>query len=272
MKTDKVKRKKLGTKGLVIAAICCVLTVLVTGASTLWYYFIPQHIDTETLTVPKLVGTNIDNLKTPRGFKIERIYEYSDDIGAGVVLSQRPMAQSRRKIQSGESVTLTVTVSLGKKTDKLPDVRGMQYFSAAIKLRELGAEVLSVPIYDSDKSAGEVLFTDPPANSLIEQGEQVVIYVAKKRFAASVKVPDLTGMDIDEACPKILYIGLKIGNIEYVDDMDNCEKILSQSILPDMYVRHGTYIDIVVGKGLLEDEKNIETQEPESKAPWWRFW
>ncbi len=280
MRTDNNKNKKdFGIKRLIIVSICCVLVTVAAGLCVLWYYFAPKRTDAVTLTVPDYLGAEVDQVKAPRGFLIEKVYEYSDDADSGIVMAQKPLANSRRKSADGERIVITLTVSLGRKTNLVPDIGGMPYIPAALKLREIGADVVSIAVYDTGEEHGSVLYSDPPTGSEITDGERVVIYVAKKRTAASVKVPELVGMDVDEACLYLMLQGLTLGEVECFDhDPTRTDKVTRQSIMQGVYVKYGTKIDLAVGSDELDGTDNTEESDEETtrqappSSPWWQFW
>ncbi|MBE6583793.1 MAG: PASTA domain-containing protein [Ruminococcaceae bacterium] len=280
MKKTKGNCKKNGIKGLIIAAVCCLLVAFSAGVFVLWSFFGPKPQDTVTLTVPNVVGKAADQIKAPRGFSLQIQYEYSDNVDRGLVICQKPLPGSKRKTLINEGVELTVTVSLGKKTSKIPDVLGMPYVSAAIKLRQMGADVVMIPIFDGAGDIGTVISCVPPANTKIEQGQRVVIYVAKARVQASVCVPDFVGMQKEQACFELLSRGLSLGQVIYDAESDApAGTVIGQSPASDMYVRGGTHIDITVSGEAPGDDESTETESGQQskddespKSPWWHFW
>lgn len=280
MKKHKTKtsKEKLGLKGLALLAAASVVTVAITAFAVLWSFFAPRRTDSVTLTVPDFVGMPEGDIQVSRSFALDRKYEYSDNVEAGRVISQSPAAKSKRKSAGGEKIELSVTVSLGKKSNVVPDVTGMPYVSAAIKLRELGADVLSVSVYDTDGEIGRVLRCEPPAGTKIEQGQRVLIYVSRSRPKETVKVPNLEGLSVERACIELMVRGLVPGQIQYeVECEQDPGTVINQGLPSGMYIMGGTRVDLTVS-GLREAEsdddfaESQEREQEENKMPWWHFW
>ena len=243
---------------LCFVAISCIAVVTVFACAMLYYYFAPKKTEAKVVTVPDLVGACEDSMSIPQGIEVEREYVYSDDVEAGAVISQSPAPKSRRKQTDGQSVRVKLTVSLGKKSGTVPDLVGLPYVAAAIRLREIGADVIAVSIYDTDEKSGTVISTEPPKDTVIRDGDRVVIYVARRRVCASIQVPSFLGMDKESAITEIMLKGLSLGEIGYmISDGALDGKVVMQSLSPDVYVRGGTSIDITLGYdpcGKNEDE------------------
>lgn len=247
MKNDENKKDR-SIKRLCAVAAVCTIGALVSAGAVLYYYFAPRAEDSRIVTVPDLVGECEDSISLPDGIALESDYVYSDDVDSGAVISQSPVAHSKRKLGLGEDVKVKITVSLGKKTGDIPDVCGMPYVKAALKLREIGARVSAVSVYDTDAETGTVISTDPQKNSRISEGDKVIIYVARKRVRGSVKVPNLVGMESAEAITRLLSQGLALGNIDYViADGELCGRVIGQSAEAGACVTGGTKIDLSIG-------------------------
>ena len=240
---------------LLLVAVGSVLAASVAGVLMLAYYFAPRATNAGTVTVPDLVGACADSVSVPEGIVLECDYAYSDEVDAGAVISQAPLPNSVRRCPDGESVCVRVTVSLGKKTGSVPDVSGLPYVEAAIRLRDIGARVSAISVYDTDDGAGTVICSSPPKGTEIKEGDKVVIYVARKRMNASVRIPSFIGMKAPEAITEILALGLALGDVEYMlADDALIDRVVAQNPCPDIYVKNGTLINITVGCGKLASE------------------
>jgi hypothetical protein len=79
---------------------------------------------------------------------------------------------------------------------EVPVVAGLPFDKAVLKLKEEGLEVKEVgPKPTLDFNAGEVIRQDPEALTTVEAGSTVTLTVA----GDSVKVPDVTGLNIQQA-------------------------------------------------------------------------
>ena len=214
----------------------------------LCYYFAPRKAMGRVVTVPDLIGESEDSISLPEGFVLERDYVFSDEVDTGTVIAQTPAPKSHKKLPDGHKVNIKITVSLGQKRGIVPELCGLPYVTAAIRLRELGARVVCVSMFDSGADAGTVISSDPPAGREIGRGDRVTIYVARDRIDESVKVPNVVGMKGESAITLLLSRGLVLGDVKYiVSDEALGGRVITQSLSPDIYVENGTVINITLG-------------------------
>jgi serine/threonine-protein kinase len=106
-------------------------------------------------------------------FHVEETEEFSTDVPRGEVISTDP--PSGRKAPKGSTVTLFV--SKGPRTFAMPNVVGMKREAAVKKLEALGlaVKVVEIPGTEGD----QVVYQDPDPGVIVEQGQQVTIYVTQ---------------------------------------------------------------------------------------------
>jgi beta-lactam-binding protein with PASTA domain len=82
----------------------------------------------------------------------------------------------------------------------------------------------------------------------IEKGSAVDLIVGNGLGKSHMAVPDLTGMPMDEVEQLLLGLGLKIGQIEYVEVEDEVGTVIRQSPTPEEQeeIRVGEIINIWV--------------------------
>jgi serine/threonine-protein kinase len=107
------------------------------------------------------------------GFHVEVTQDFSTEVPKGHVISTDP--PSGEKAPKGSRVTLFV--SKGPKTFKMPDVVGMQREAAVAELEGLGLVVNIVEIPGTH--GNQVVYQDPDPGVTVEQGQQVTIYVTQ---------------------------------------------------------------------------------------------
>lgn len=243
--------KKLAVAALVSVAVC-VCTVF---AAASWLLAYPKS-ECETVEIPSFVGQRYADLAPIAKIRLEEEPAFSDTVPMGVVMAQSPSAGALRKL-TGEEYLVRVTVSLGRETCEIPDVRGFLYPPAAAALRSAGARIRIVPVYDDKRSQDTVLDTSPKAGERIERGEQVTLFVSRRRVHRSVCVPDLAGKRLEDATFLALSDGLTLGKLAY-EHSDDYEKgtVIDQSIGAGHYVLYGSPIDLVISLGEIQEEKH----------------
>lgn len=130
------------------------------------------------VVVPSVIGLPED-LATEQldgaGFLVEVVERTSDDFDEGDVFAQSPEPES--EVEAG--ATVEISVSTGPEPFELPDVTGEDADDAEAQLDDLGLVVSrdEEPCDDPSIPPGAVCRTDPPANSEVQQDDEVTLYV-----------------------------------------------------------------------------------------------
>ncbi len=249
-KTDEEKKrtKRLFLWMIISGLICAALAV-----SVFVYFFVPHDRDMSTVIIPSLTRLDEGDIGVYNGVSISREWIYSSEVEKGKVISQTPYAGARRKIKDGGTYDVKIFISLGEKTEEVPQLCGVEEISAAAALRSIGACVRRVAIY-GDGEDGEVLYTSPSHGTRIKEGDTVTIFVSKKSVEKPITVPDFCGLEIAEAYRRALELGLYIsdGDVLFLNST-----VTQQSLPEGAKVRHGSYISFI----------SKETEETEREWP-----
>lgn len=138
----------------------------------------------------------------------------------------------------------------------IPDVSGLNLNDAIIKLEEEGFIVSDKQQISSDKIAkGQVVRTNPPANSQRKKGTEVVIYVSSGD--TKIAIEDYTGKSYLEIKGKLETLKLNViiekKDVEIgTEDKYDAGKIIAQSIKAGLKLSEGEsiilYIPNVINK------------------------
>ncbi|WP_328453368.1 Stk1 family PASTA domain-containing Ser/Thr kinase [Streptomyces sp. NBC_00386] len=184
---------------LVVAAIVLVLGL---GAGV-WYINSGQFTK-----VPPVLAKTEQQARTQlqgAGLDVKRVkHAYSDTVKRGTVISTDPGVGER--IRDNDSVTLTV--SDGPQTVKVPDLKGLALFKAREVLKGDGlAAGMVTRDFSQDVLKGFVIGTDPAAGTERHSGSAIAIVVSK---GAPVELPDVTGSSVEDATAQLEGAGLKV--------------------------------------------------------------
>ncbi|WP_139652978.1 PASTA domain-containing protein [Raoultibacter phocaeensis] len=111
----------------------------------------------------------------------------------------------------------------------VPDVEGMQKTEAVSSLESLGFTVVAHDEKSDDKE-GTVLLMDPQGGSRMEEGTEIVLYVAAAR-----SIPAVVGMTQDEAASAFAAEGL--ANVEFVTEKSDEAEGTVLSVDPEAGVK-----------------------------------
>ncbi len=166
-----------------------------------------------TLTVPSFVGmpqsdavNEIVRMKlksTIAGHAPSSIYP------KGVVMNQQP--QSGLHVRAGRQISLVI--SDGRQTMLMPDIRYQSLRDARLDLSHSRLQLAKITYARSDDIPPDHVISQNPEPSLsVTEGAPVSVLVSKGG-AISVKVPNFTGLNIDEARGLMSSEHLKLGQI-----------------------------------------------------------
>lgn len=185
---------------LVIAA--AVLLVLGLGAGV-WYINSGQF----TKVPPVLAKTQVEATAQleKAGLDVKQVrHDYSDTVKRGTVIRSDPKPGDR--IRDNDSVTLTI--SDGPRTVKVPDLAGFPLSKARAELKADGlAPGMVSRAFSDDVPKGSVISTRPAAGTERRGGSAIAFTVSK---GSPVEVPDVTGESVDDATSDLEDAGLKV--------------------------------------------------------------
>ncbi|MGV9254035.1 Stk1 family PASTA domain-containing Ser/Thr kinase [Streptomyces sp. NPDC003697] len=196
------RRRGARARRTVLTLVAAVLLALGVGAGV-WYINSGQFTKvppllskTEAQARERLGAAGLDVKQVKRA--------YSDTVRRGTVISTDPEAGAR--IRSNDAVTLTI--SRGPQTVRVPDVSGDRLDKAQARLRSEGLEPGMVSrAFSADVPKGSVIGTDPEAGTERHAGSAIALTVSKGR---PVDVPDVTGEDLDQARSDLWDAGLTV--------------------------------------------------------------
>ncbi len=184
------------------AIVVAVLLVLGLGAGV-WYINSGQF----TKIPPVLSKTEQEarDRLAEAGLDVGEVKEaYSDTVERGKVISTDPAAGAR--VRGSASVSLTV--SKGPETARVPDLDGYRLDKARSLLEDEGLEPGMVTREFSDSVPRDaVISTEPGKGTEVRAGTAVKLTVSK---GSPVDVPDLTGDDPEDARAELEEAGLKV--------------------------------------------------------------
>jgi beta-lactam-binding protein with PASTA domain len=139
------------------------------------------------------------------------------------------------------------------KTEKVPNVVGLDVTAAQKNLTALGFEVvLQDSIYVDTLARNGVLRQTPEAEEVVKKGRTVYLTI-NRVVAPQVDMPNLVGFSLKSAETYLKVLGLRMGSITLVPDR-NKNVILDQlvdgkPIAPGAKISSGTIVNFMVGDG-----------------------
>lgn len=157
--------------------------------------------------------------------------ESSASIAYGVATRTTIPEEKKEEEETTEKVSDAETV-------EMPDVTNMRSDLASDILSMLGlvCEIRNSP--DMEVPEGNVISTEPEADTKVNKGETIILYVS---MGVEISVDDYVGQVADDAVALAEYAGLKPVT-EFKDSDGEKGKVIEQSIEKDTIVDAGTEI------------------------------
>ncbi|MFF3641815.1 Stk1 family PASTA domain-containing Ser/Thr kinase [Streptomyces sp. NPDC002564] len=235
-------RRRFDPRRRMIAVIAGVLLVLGLGTG-IWYINSGQF----TKVPPLLAKTEAQAKQRldDAGLEVKDVKRtYSDTDKRGTVMGTDPAAGERIR-QNGQ---VTLTVSLGPETVKVPDVKKLPLAEARKELKNSGlAPGMVTKKFDESVKKGAVIGTDPRAGFTRKAGSAVALVVSKGR---EIETPDVTGESEADATAELEEAGLKveIAPSRVHSDEDKGD-VARQSPAPGKSLAEGDTVELTISKG-----------------------
>ena len=237
------------------------LIIITLGRST----FISHFYNKKETVVPNLLFMNekeaIALIKKSR-LKYHIIYSKSGDVNENYTFLQDPKENSIVKVN--REVRLWVNKS---DSQEIPELAGKTLIEARRYLDELNIDIQRIDYMPTDNIEEDtVLAVYPKAGKKVGITTKISLLVSSKSLIDNATMPNLIGLDKNEASKILAQIGLKINLISDAKDPSFPQNaIIATNPLPGSRVNKNTNISIVLNTGI-EVNKSIDDIIEEEKT------
>ncbi len=198
--------------------------------------------------VPELRGGAEDSLSFPDWAIRKTAYRYHAETEAGTVLEQSPAAGTTVRSSPRRPAVITLTVSLGPKELRVPDVIGRDVREAEALLREHGLRATVRRV--AGGKADRVAEMSPAAGGRASEGDEVTLTVFSGERPTVLSVPDLSGLSRAQALMELYRAGLGAESVEEEATDAPAGTVIRQYPPAHSMVDEGARIRITVSKGI----------------------
>lgn len=259
---SELPEEKDAKKLQILPIIAGITVTFVASLIILALIYLPKLVGrTPDIDCPNFVGMKIEDVEKGKfADKFNIIFEFeSSDTEKGIVFAQS--VEPGHPIKENHKITLTV--SSGERTVKVPDVSMKAKDVAKDILEKQGFVVELVEVSDDRVEKGLIIRTMPSADSSVPTNSKITVYVSTGEATAKVKIPDCVGLSKEEAIRLLENKGLVVGSITEA----NCnDKEFSKGVVMSQYpeyeageeVGYGSAIDLVISTGMFETKLNLD--------------
>ncbi|MDC2956067.1 Stk1 family PASTA domain-containing Ser/Thr kinase [Streptomyces gilvifuscus] len=225
-----------------LAIVVAVLLILGVGTGV-WYINSGQF--TEVPPVLAKTRTQAEKQLNHAGLDLGTVkHAYSDTVARGTIISSDPEPGARVR----DNASVSITLSDGPETVKVPDVQGRTLAEARAQLKKSGLEPGMVTREFSDSvERGSVISTEPGTGVRRHAGSAIALTVSK---GSAVDVPDVTGEDLDSARSDLEDAGLKVKvAAERINSDYDKGQVAAQTPRGDGQAAEGDTVTLTLSKG-----------------------
>ena len=207
---DEAEENQAQEKNNIIPILTGIAISLVAALIVLAVIFVPKLFsDTGAeLECPDFVNKTIEEIKKNTEY-IEKFdfveeWELNDEYEYGVVFEQSEAAGQKLK----KDAKITLYISKGPSTEKVPDVYGKTESAAVSELKSKGFKTVITEMPDEEVEAGLVIKTEPQRTQVVGENETITIYISSGKPTKNVDVPDVVGLSKEDAEKQLKDSGL----------------------------------------------------------------
>jgi eukaryotic-like serine/threonine-protein kinase len=205
----------------------------------------------KTVTVPSVTGqpegAALSALRAA-GLNPDSSLATNATVPRGEVVSQAPAAGSSAK----KGARVQIVVSSGPASAPLIDVAGLSAAAAEAKLHRAHYRTRTKAQSSKTVPAGQVIATEPPAETELQEGKTVTLLVSSG--PAPVRVPDLVGETRQAAEATLKNAELAVGQVAKQPSTQPVGTVLSQSPAAGSSLASGEKVGFTISKAPKEVE------------------
>ncbi len=211
-------------------------------------------------TAPELIGMDINEaMKKYSGFNIViESSSFHDQYDKDIIYDQ----SVNKGMIVKEGATIKVKISSGIQYFSLSDYRNFEENQVYKILTDNEIEFNTVTEYNDEIPEGYVIKTEPGADTQVDTGTVVVVYVSMGAENIYTTVPKVTGYTLEDARMILNSAGIRIGSVERVEADGQSTEVLSQSLAEGTTVSSGSTISLVIVKEKESNENSVELKIP----------
>ena len=246
---NKIKRNRIsasvGALGLISLIVLCFAGI--------WNFWLKDIFSAaERVVLPDFTGYKYEDVSSDSRltslFNFIPNYVVDTSTVGGTILSQEPSA-GRSLMINKDGINITLNISTGYVLTDVPDVIGLNYREANLKLTNAGFLVELNNISSDEIPKDEVISISPNVGEQISSGSTVYVYVSGGKEISYIKMPNVIGLTEDAAINKLVNSNLVYSSsVRQASDYE-AGTVISQSTPAFADVQERTNITITVSTG-----------------------
>lgn len=197
----------------IIPILAGIAVTLVVALIALAVIFIPKLLKGtgEEIVCPNFVGQKIEEINSNKEYNenfnfATPKWDHNTEYEYGVVYEQSETAGEKLK----KDAEITLYVSMGQSTKKVPDVYEKSESAAISELKSNGFTTVVSEEPSEDVEKGLVVRTEPQRTEVVPEGAKITVYISSGKPTKEVAIPDVVGLKEDNAKKTLEKDGFKV--------------------------------------------------------------
>ena len=232
----------------IIKTVITIICLIILGTIGRDVFF--RHFFNERLTViPNVVNLHekdaVKYLKEA-GLKVKVIHSKTEKVPLDTVFIQFPLPGKEVKVNR----TIQIWVNNGE-GQEVPNLVGLELLEARSLLQGQNIQIEKIDYQPSNQRYNTIIGVYPKPGTKLEINQKISILVSSQKILDASVMPNLIGLDINDAKVLLTQIGLTLGGTTKGEDPTlPVNTIMSTSPAPGAKISKGQKISIVINAGV----------------------
>ena len=229
-----------------VIVVICLVTLAIFGKDVFERHF----FNTRLTVIPDVTGLDkkeaIKYLKEA-GLKVKVINSKTEKVPLDTVHNQDPRPGKEVKVNR----VVRIWVNNGEDV-KVPNIIGLELLEARSRLKGLNIQIETIDYYPSNQKYNTILGVYPKPGTKLEINQKISILVSSQQMIDPSVMPNITGLDLNDAREVLKQIGLEISSISQTNDPTlPVNTIISTNPAAGTKIQRGQKVSVVINLSLI---------------------
>ena len=227
-----------------IIVLICLVVLVIFGRRVFERHF----FNTRLTVIPDVTGLDkkeaIKYLKEA-GLKVKVINSKTEKVPLDTVHNQDPRPGKEVKVNR----VVRIWVNNGEDV-KVPNIIGLELLEARSRLKGQNIQIETIDYYPSNQKYNTILGVYPKPGTKLEINQKISILVSSQQMIDPSVMPNITGLDLNDAREVLKQIGLEISSISQTNDPTlPVNTIISTNPAAGTKIQRGQKVSVVINNG-----------------------
>lgn len=239
-----------------VIVVICLVTLAIFGKDVFERHF----FNTRLTVIPDVTGLDkkeaIKYLKEA-GLKVKVINSKTEKVPLDTVYNQDPRSGKEVKVNR----VVRIWVNNGEDV-KVPNIIGLELLEARSRLKGLNIQIETIDYYPSNQKYNTILGVYPKPGTKLEINQKISILVSSQQMIDPSVMPNITGLDLNDAREVLKQIGLEISSISQTNDPTlPVNTIISTNPAAGTKIQRGQKVSVVINNGASAKKRAKSNEE-----------